>query len=252
MTSAAHITVINTLPTSTTARDAVFDIPELLEAIIRRLPPRGILTKAQLVSKTWKDAIAQSPTIQARLWLRSQASMVAAPFKYTALTPQSEDNGLDCVPIYAGNVAHNRLFADAEYVRSIGTSWICADYYAPTTAGGLSEIYSGRRVALCVPEMPRNTSLPAWSNMYLTEPRITTAQMEFQVSAALLGASLSKLDPDWYIYTTVSLKDSDGLTFKAALAVAARIRTQIPQTLLRNHKTRVIVYFQTERPEWLD
>jgi hypothetical protein len=61
------------------AHRAVFDTLELLEIIISFSPVSDILTVAQRVSRTWKDAVAKSPTIQTKLWLRSEASGAASP-----------------------------------------------------------------------------------------------------------------------------------------------------------------------------
>ena len=86
-TLAGHTIVSDTASGATLACDAVYDTPELLETIISFLPSLDTLSNARRVSRTWKNAIAQSPAIQTRLWLKSQSGEVLAPAGYTTTYP---------------------------------------------------------------------------------------------------------------------------------------------------------------------
>ena len=59
------------------AATAVADLPELLEAILLRLPLTDILL-AQRVSRTWRDIIAGSPSLQRALFFRLTTSLLLA------------------------------------------------------------------------------------------------------------------------------------------------------------------------------
>jgi hypothetical protein len=54
-----------------TAKDPIFLIPEIIEAILARLPPRDLLVNAQRVNHTWNAIIKSSPRIQQALFFES-------------------------------------------------------------------------------------------------------------------------------------------------------------------------------------
>jgi hypothetical protein len=101
----------------TAARDTVFDLPELFDAILSFLPGRNILFHAQRVCKRWKSTIDESPTIQKKLWLKCDAAQAVAPLSYSADRPVLETIHRNVsfatsekdLPVYPGNVLCNFL-----------------------------------------------------------------------------------------------------------------------------------------------
>lgn len=105
--------------TITAARDAVLNTPELFEAILSFLPVGIILCRCQRVCKNWKRTIATSPTIQTKLWFKSEASRPISPDLFSAHHPlmtRPETHWLHKLqleldlPVYNGMVAYNPLF----------------------------------------------------------------------------------------------------------------------------------------------
>lgn len=91
------------------ARKAVFNTPELLENIISFLSPTDILTKVQRLSHQWKDAVNSSPTIKAKLWMRSQNSTAISTRFDDVYTFPGPSGGwhLGTLPMYLYAVALN-------------------------------------------------------------------------------------------------------------------------------------------------
>jgi len=69
--------------TSTVSAENVFDIPELLGNILSHLEPEDLLTSKQLVNRTWKAAIENTPGVKIKLWTKLNQPYVAWPFAIT-------------------------------------------------------------------------------------------------------------------------------------------------------------------------
>lgn len=90
---------------------------ELLDAILSFLPGRDILIRARRVCKNWRDAIDHSPTIRARLWLKSDTIQAIAPLTYSTNRPVLQTMGWHTsrvtfdqdLPIYPADTAPNSL-----------------------------------------------------------------------------------------------------------------------------------------------
>lgn len=210
-------------------RKGIFELPELLETIISLLSEREILANAQRVSRVWKDTIARSPKLQRKLWLRSQAANVAAPIGHSGDSqlllptgdPRFERRVIrdPNVPIYANDVAPNRLlqtFGDGP-----------GFWHIPAEVESLVVIkhmvgapFDGFMLHTYTLDLPLNLMSQSWHGMYLTERRITTAQLK--VCSIALHQLMDNQTPvdSW---TTASMREVDGLTFGSVMVVAKKI-----------------------------
>lgn len=211
---------------SNTAHHNVLNTPELFEAIISFLPNRDILSKAQRVSRAWKAAIAQSPTIQKRLWLRSQAIEPAAPV--SSLSDQEPETDASrpkkiLLPVYPNKTVHNWLFHSGDRFktsskrslhRSKGSRSKDSEYNSPLYNCmfllGIRHIW----------DRPQ----PSWLPMYLTELPITVARVcvcfftpPLQTSAGMTPRSSG---PNM---VNIPVRDENGLTFETVLAAAKQV-----------------------------
>lgn len=78
--------------------------------------------------------------------------------------------------------------------------------------------------------------------MYLTEPRITVAQLDVQ----LRDGNCRRLLSMYYTYSSVSVREDDGLTFGMVLDVAERVRRSAPADFRGRGEARVAIWFVTE------
>jgi hypothetical protein len=101
----------STVTMSTTASTRVFLLPELLGSIISCLKKVDILTRAQRVSHTWKNAVA-SPQVQDKLWRGEGKKPAVMPIRFVN---ESTDNSLHDIgmPIYKMPVASDRFQEDS-------------------------------------------------------------------------------------------------------------------------------------------
>lgn len=97
--------------TTDAARKAVFNTPELLEKIISLVSPRDILTKAQRLSRQWKDAVDCSPIIKIQLWMRVPNVTAIQPTAFTNMHtfPEMPFVGRLGMPLSSHDVAFNPL-----------------------------------------------------------------------------------------------------------------------------------------------
>jgi hypothetical protein len=90
-----------------TARETVFAVPEIFEAILLELPPRDLLVHAQPVSHTWNTTIKTSTLLQQHLFFLpaqpSTSSRKFNPLLHSSFPPWFEDN------------THNRYNRGAEF-----------------------------------------------------------------------------------------------------------------------------------------
>lgn len=137
------------------ACDKVLNTPELLEAIISLLQIREIFANAQRVSRTW-FAVAQSPSIQRRLWLRPPTEEVASPVDFLATNSSSYPPSLGLrsyIPLYSGSIAHS-------YTRIS-----VASNYRGNTFEAASVGAKYHRRSLAIARTSSNTTRPTWYDM---------------------------------------------------------------------------------------
>jgi hypothetical protein len=79
---------------------------------------------------------------------------------------------------------------------------------------------------------------PSWLKMYLTEPRITIAQLEIQLRDGSCG-----MLPRYHSYSSVSVRDNDGLTFETVLEEAEKIRRSASTCTRGSGDARVAIWF---------
>lgn len=199
---------------------AVFGIPELLDAILTFLPSRDILIHGQRVCKQWNSAIASSPTIQTKLWRRSQANDPILPAGTIADHPLATSmlSGIllyrhalhDDLPLYSVAVAHNDFCLSPQDRKSslVPTHFEhnCSGDNAPTrhqfSIGNVKRTLGALQSTLL--------------DMYLTEPPITIARL----------AILMPFDDDellFYKFSSVSVREPSGLTPRVVLDVLDKV-----------------------------
>lgn len=212
--------------TNTPACDAVLGTTELLDAILSLLPARDIRLYNQRVCKKWKDAIAASPTIQTKLWLRSPLGEAISPegtlTDHPLVTNQrlnSRYGNLDfgvmpSTPWYNCDVKPNRFLLTSSwpgYPPPLMTAPTLRDITALT-----SGLPTWHNITIRNIKPTLSVVQPSWIDMYLTEPPVTTARL-----------SVSLPDPEQrgrsYDYTTASVRDLGGLTFRAVLDVMDKV-----------------------------
>jgi hypothetical protein len=200
------------------AQRAVFGTPKLLEIIISFLPVSDILTVAQRVSRTWNNSVTKSPTVQTRLWRKSEAGDAVSPIGFLAhhkWTPKSAGMSQrpfeSDVAVYAAGLVNNEIF------RRHGLP------------GAFLRLHNGGEKPLhhCI-KLPGSTlSLvsdevrPSWLDMFLTEPPVTVARLDLQVPAGMRFGGL-------YSCSSASMREADGLMFGTVLAAAEKIRLSAP------------------------
>ena len=159
-------------------------VAELLENILSALPANDIIFRAQQVCKDWKDVVATSPAIQTKLWLKSQASKPVSPDPLAAnhsllsslWTQQSYLHGVELrpnLPVYSGTLAFNPLLDDHHLKLSAPAPWHCSSSKSYDNAGSpLTNSFDIHMFG------ELNKVQHTWLDMYLTEPPVTTAQLD--------------------------------------------------------------------------
>lgn len=206
---------------SNTARHNVLDTPELSEAIISFLPNRDILSKAQRVSRTWKAAIAQSPTVQTKLWLRSQAIEAAVPIPpLPDQEPETRPSrtGKSKLPVYPNKNAHSWLFFGGDRLKTSSKRTLDGRKISEHNSPVYHVMFlRGLRHILDRPQ-------PSWLPMYLTEPPITVARVCVSPFTPppqpFAGTTLRSPDQTM---VTISVHNENGLTFETVLAAAKQV-----------------------------
>lgn len=195
---------------------------ELLDAIISFLPFGDILFNAQRVCKDWKNTITKSPTIQTKLWLKSQASKPLSPHLFSAkhplltgtLTEESyyyRTDLLSNLPLYNGKVAYNPLVSSGRLKLLAPSPHRRSSYGIYNLAGFPVKNSFNIHELQCV-----NKAQHSWLDMFLTEPPVTTAQLNISVPV--------RTDSDnSYHVVNESLHDPCGLTFRTIMDRAEQI-----------------------------
>lgn len=202
--------------TPTPARDAVLVTPELLDAILSVLPFTDILFRAQRVCKDWKHAVARSPTIQTKLWLKPQASKPISPDFLSSTHPLLTGTWTEetyyyrtelqsNLPLYNGKVAYNPLFC-FKGLKNTRLTPFRPYSYGNYSFAGLPVKNSYNILHL----QEANKAQHTWFDMYLTEPPVTSAQLDVTVPVR------TDSDNSYRIAYEV-LHDPRGLTFRTIL-----------------------------------
>lgn len=190
--------------------------PELLDAILSVLPFGDILFRAQRVCKDWKHAVARSPTIQTKLWLKPQASKPISPdffsAKHPLLTgPWTEESYYYRVelqsnlPLYNGKVAYNPLFCSKRLKNILLTP------FRPYSHGDYNLVGFPVKNTFNISHLQDvDKAQHTWFDMYLTEPPVTSAQLDVTVPVRT-GSDNS------YRVAYEVLHDLRGLTFRTIL-----------------------------------
>ncbi|KAM0716082.1 hypothetical protein Q7P37_008596 [Cladosporium fusiforme] len=159
---------------STRSAEAVFNIPELLEHIIAELPMEQIFWKAQRVSRGWKDAIAASPTIQTKLFLRAQNNAVISPTRHVT-RDSSPDNifAVEGTPVYIQDIQINPLVRANRRKQAKAWCPFGVDFevlYGKKYLFPYTSSIEGHEILKASPqEDPRES----WVDMFLTQPPVT-------------------------------------------------------------------------------
>lgn len=128
------------------------------------------------------------------------------------------------MPIYSGSIVHNLIAGETGYVGFI-----------PDEGDNPIRYHTE---PLAIPRISSDNVQPTWLNMYLTEPRITTAQLNIQ--ARTWGFHRM------YGGVWTSVQDSDGLTFETVLAVVQKVYDGLQVDLARRDEAEVVGWFLTE------
>jgi hypothetical protein len=216
--------------TTDASRRAVFNTTELLEKVISFLPPFEILTKAQRVSSSWKNTIANSPTVKSLLW-RPRVTRVLTPSAYSyefsstrnptrmaffarnRLTMRPVDAALTTgVPKYSEAVKFQELFFTAPGRIEDGTLALHVKWtpIGDCNAAKLDWIDDMNATSHATP--------PTWHDVYITSPPIT---------AALIDVSLKPVNRVGKMnYATVY--DRNGITCGTVAEVLKKMRHPRP------------------------
>ena len=230
------------------AQNAVLGIPELREHIFLNLSEREIFAIAQRVSRLWYEAIAKSPKVQERLCLKSSFTQVAAPIGHTAdfqvsVAAQEINFPLNRgpnLPVYAKGVTTNRLlkiFGTRRHTWNIPAQ-LRRMLTVPCETDGPAFLSKQLEVSSCTIQIPLDllSQSLSWHGMYLTEPRITVAHLEFYDIA--LQNQMDRNRTVAATRTAASVREKDGLTFGSILFVANRIcQTVVPAARFQGRST---------------
>lgn len=215
------------------AKRGVLETPELLEMILLRLSrpdwPGIILTKAQRVSRLWRDTIVQSPSIQHNLGLRPRADWTIRPLGFlsahlwpllpTALFIRGQD-----LPVYPHYINENRRTRR----RGLGHVWLLE---------GSVRGHANHVLRLSGPNFTRASSAdfrPTWLGLFLTNPRITVACLELELGHR-----------GWSV---AAVHDPEGLTFETVLKAAEKMPQSAPEDTEGREDPRLLVRFVSKNP----
>lgn len=148
----------------------------LLEKIISFLPSPTVLTRAQRVSKLWKTVIDTSPTIQTKLWFKSQGTGVASPTGLSSRGQGFPDHIISLgTPTYSGSYEINELFLNSIDARAYSYPVLpIRRILAGRIANGLQRSIEVDCQFRCRSGVEVDAAQPTWLNMHVTEPPVTT------------------------------------------------------------------------------
>jgi hypothetical protein len=215
--------------TSTPASTRVFLLPELLEGIISQLSKVDILTRAQLVSRTWNSAAA-SPLVQDKLWRRKSKKPAVLPIR--TITDSGDDRPEDTgLPIYKMPIMLNGVFSQG---RHLYQDFVMASYLIPRHWMLRSSPvinYSRRDIRVeYVNHQPWNHSggelrilgdpTLSWRSMQICNPPIATARLNTVSGANSWDWADEQLN---LIENSTTLFDKNGITMGLVHDTAAAI-----------------------------
>lgn len=203
---------------------------ELLEHIIFHLPALAILTCAQRVSKLWKDVIDTSPLLQKKLWLREHSARVSTSTSISGngiRAPSGRHlsvsiNLTSGKPVYAGSYQINMIFSDPLRQLLRRKDILLPAHYA--TLYCLPSINVVRMHFTRHRPSPKTSEHPTWLGMQLTQPAISTVQIEVTTMEYNKGPRGRR---GYGEYTQRSIqatvRDGGGVTFGLVRDVADRM-----------------------------
>lgn len=206
---------------ATPARQATFDTVELLEQILSELSAPTILTSLLRVSQTWRAVIDNSPTIQAKLWLRPQGGNVSSPLRTSNASDRANgDNNAHMiralnsgVPVYSGSFEINTLFLDV-----LGQSRRHPASDRPQRPVTSYRLAHGRLVQLLFANHQPSVDTienPSWLAMQVTEPPITTAWVEVFISRDWILLQQGEVAASLSLPIAATVRNAGGVTFGA-------------------------------------
>jgi len=212
------------------------------------LPSLDILSNAQRVSRTWKNAIAQSPAIQTKLWLRPQSKEVLSPAGYTPNYPWKETIKVhsnfffdsEIYPVYPVSVMHNSIITDKKYHFSVPLGIHPDD---PS-----KKVPKNQRAFFGVPKKASSDVRSKRLDMYLTEPRITTAHLDILVPNNWQSVGEDPMTGSCSVHNEgkVAVHDPNGLTFGTVISVAQKLRDCMHPRIRNRDVAGASIWFVTE------
>jgi hypothetical protein len=220
--------------------------------IISSLSRSDILTNAQRVSHTWKNAITQSPTIQRCLGMRPEADRVVSPLDFIHDHMQYPSDAymlsFPDMPVYPYNTHMNRCTRD-----SVPGHW-WQRWGTTQSHPNHTILWSNFRVDA---QASSTGFRPTWLGLFVTEPRITVAFLEVELfktdDEELQDEEDEKSQDDkdrkcfsCFYRSCASVRDPEGLTFETVLKAAEKIRQSAPIDDGDSERACVKVRFVTE------
>lgn len=208
--------------------------------VIAFLYSSDVLTKAQRVSRFWRDTILQSPSIQRNLQLRPEADEVVAPLGFTSThmwpPPPADMSIFPDLPVYPPNIQENYLIPR----RSLGLS----RRYEGSTKGHPNHMIRLSQRSFALASNP--DFRPTWMGLFLTVPPITVAYLELELAQSedKEGNAIG-----YYCWSLASVRDPKGLTFETVLKAAEKIRQSAPADTIGRGNARVSVRYVVEPRE---
>jgi hypothetical protein len=194
------------------ARENVFNTPELLESIIACLPPRDILTVVQRLPHYWKSSVDCSPTIKAKLGIRSQGVTASRPARFTDVQtfPWRRDWAGMTLPMYPRGLTLNSIFYD-KTLHGVRLRWERGSS-CPIACDSLGIFWSSPTLYFGSyfkedDKQPSFGPSRTWRDMYLTQPPITTGILDLHPGTS--DQDYRSL-PDTTI--CVAIRDQSGIT----------------------------------------
>lgn len=205
--------------------------------IILSLSRSDILTNAQRVSRTWKNTITQSPTIQRRLGMRPDVDRAVSPLDFLRThlrnPPQAAMLETPDLPVYPHNTGLNQFILDG-VVEHVWKRY------------GSDHGHSSHTIILSMRSYAQTSSSdfrPTWLGLFLTVPRITVAYLELK-----LFEPQDEEGNDFHNHflSCASVRDPEGLTFETVFQVAEKIRQSAPVDTKGRENASVLVRFVYE------
>lgn len=205
--------------------------------IIKSLSRSDILTNAQRVSRTWKNTITQSPTIQRCLELRPDIDRVVSPLDFLRThlrhPPQAFMLETPDLAVYPHNTGLNR------FIRDVLVEHVWKMYGSHSGHSSHTIILSMRGYA----QISSSDFRPTWLGFFLIVRRITVGYLELKLFHPQNEERNAFHRHSW---SCASVRDPEGLTFETVLRVAEKIRQSAPVDTKGRENASVLVRFVCE------